>query len=101
LIGPAKAARCLAVGAKANWTNKIGTTNWRTNPYTQGATSYAKTGHTVARTRLGGPIDQKLWFAGEALSLSAHSQLHGAWLSGQSAAYGTLSSLGAAVRAPA
>ena len=65
-------------------------------------------GHQLRQNRahcgahaFGVPIDQKLWFAGEALSLSAHSQLHGAWLSGQSAAYGTLSSLGAAVRAPA
>jgi monoamine oxidase len=87
-------------GAKAAWTGKIATTKWRTNPYTRGATSYATTKHTAARTYLATPIEQKIWFAGEALSLAAHSQLHGAWQSGQSAGYGTLASLGVAVRAP-
>jgi len=85
-------------GAKAAWTGKIGTTKWRTNPYTKGATSYATAKHTAARIHLGVPVAQKIWFAGEALSLSAHSQLHGAWLSGQSAAYGVLSGLGVAAK---
>lgn len=88
-------------GAKAAWTGKIGTTKWRTNPYTRGATSYATARHTTARVRLATPVDKKIWFAGEALSIAAHSQLHGAWQSGQAAAYGALGSLGAAVRAPA
>jgi monoamine oxidase len=88
-------------GATAAWTGKIRITNWRSNQYTQGATSYAKTGHTAARTHLATPVDQKVWFAGEALSISAHSQIQGAWLSGETAAYGALAALGAAVKAPA
>jgi monoamine oxidase len=84
-------------GATAEWTGKIRTTGWRNNRYTKGATSYATVGQTQARTRLATPISRKIWFAGEALSVSAHSQIQGAWLSGESAAFGALSALGAAV----
>jgi monoamine oxidase len=88
-------------GAKAQWTKKMLTTKWRSNIYTRGACSFATVGNAGARTILGQPVQKKLWFAGEATSVSAHSQAHGAWVSGQTAAYGALSSLGAAVRSPA
>lgn len=88
-------------GAKAQWTGKMLATTWRDNPYTLGATSFATVGNVSARTALAAPLKHRVWFAGEALSISDHSQAHGAWLSGQSAAYGALSSLGAAVRSAA
>ncbi|HTJ64921.1 MAG TPA: FAD-dependent oxidoreductase [Alphaproteobacteria bacterium] len=88
-------------GAKAQWTKKMLATKWRTNIYTRGACSYATAGNVGARTQLAQPVQKKLWFAGEATNLSAHSQAHGAWLCGQAAAYGALAALGAAVRSPA
>jgi len=47
------------------------------------------------------PLARKLWFAGEALSISDRTQAHGAWLSGEGAALSALAALGAAVRPPA
>jgi len=84
-------------GAIAEWTGNVRTTGWLNNPYTRGCTSFATVGNASARTRLAKPISRKIWFAGEALSITDHSQIQGAWLSGQTAAYGALSSLGVAV----
>lgn len=83
-------------GAMAAWTGQFRKTNWRKNPFTRGATSFATVGNVPARTQLAQPLKSRLWFAGEALSISDHSQIQGAWLSGEAAAYGALAALGIA-----
>jgi hypothetical protein len=62
-------------------------------PYTQGAVSWASAGNYPARITLTQPVQNKLWFAGEALSMSTHSQTVGAFITGQAAAFGVLSEL--------
>ena len=53
-----------------------------------GSYSAARVGKVAARATQAQPIDSRLYFAGEAISTEAHSSLHGASLTGQSAAMG-------------
>lgn len=59
---------------------------WGSDPLTLGSYSAAKVGKVSARATLAEPIDDRLFFAGEAISTNAHSSLHGAFLTGQQAA---------------
>lgn len=59
---------------------------WGTDPWTMGSYSAAKVGKAGARATLAQPIEDRLYFAGEAVSTYAHSSLHGAYLTGQQAA---------------
>ena len=59
---------------------------WGSDPLTMGSYSAAKVGKVAARATLAEPIDNRLFFAGEAVSTNAHSSLHGAYLTGQQAA---------------
>lgn len=59
---------------------------WGTDPWTMGSYSAARIGKVAARATLAQPIDDRLYFAGEAVSTYAHSSLHGAYLTGQNAA---------------
>lgn len=59
---------------------------WGTDPWTMGSYSAAKVGKVGARATLAQSIDDRLYFAGEAVSTYAHSSLHGAYLTGQNAA---------------
>jgi monoamine oxidase len=59
---------------------------WGTDPLTMGSYSAARVGKVAARTTLAQPIDDRLYFAGEAITTTAHSSLHGAYLTGQAAA---------------
>jgi monoamine oxidase len=59
---------------------------WGSDPLTMGSYSAAKVGKVGARATLAEPLDNWLYFAGEAISMEAHSSLHGAFLTGQSAA---------------
>jgi monoamine oxidase len=69
-------------GVGQAWDGRVWASSWRTNPYTRGGLSSALPGRVAARERLRMPIEQQLWFAGEALSTSSHDLLHGAWASG-------------------
>ena len=82
-------------GITAAWTGNILTSNWATNPYTQGCLTYATVGSAGARTTLALPIKNKLFFAGEAVSVHGHSQVNGAWETGTDAGYGALFAIGA------
>jgi monoamine oxidase len=84
-------------GATNAWTGQAAASGWRANQYTRGAASYATVGNTGARAALATPIADRLWFAGEAVASIAPGQMHGAWLSGATAARGALSSLGVAL----
>ena len=58
-------------------------TAWGGDPWTRGSYSFARPGQSQMRTVLGNSIDERLYFAGEAASETAHSTVHGALLSGQ------------------
>ena len=59
---------------------------WGTDPLTMGSYSAARVGKVGARATLAEPLDDRLYFAGEAISTTSHSSLHGAYLTGQAAA---------------
>ena len=61
---------------------------WGSDPLTMGSYSAAKVGKVAARATLAEPLDNRLYFAGEAISTTSHSSLHGAYLTGQCAATG-------------
>jgi monoamine oxidase len=53
--------------------------NWTTMPFVRGAYSYAKVGIGDARKIAAASVDDKLFFAGEAMNLNGHHQtVHGA-----------------------
>ncbi|HKH98586.1 MAG TPA: NAD(P)/FAD-dependent oxidoreductase [Candidatus Sulfotelmatobacter sp.] len=61
--------------------------DWHSDPYCRGAYSYALAGNQEAARRLAAPVQNTLFFAGEATDFSGHNgTLHGAIASGQRAA---------------
>lgn len=69
-------------------------TRWGQDPWTLGAYSYAKPGMAEMRAKLAEPIDDRLYFAGEATAPAANAQMiHGAYQSGQTAAAALIESL--------
>ena len=71
------------------------TTAWHTEPWSLGAYSYAVPGGSPARQILSEPIDQMIYFAGEAISINHYGTCHGAYLSGLRAAKDCVKSLAA------
>lgn len=62
-------------------------TRWHDDPFARGAYTYPATSHTDADVRaLAKPVDQRLYFAGEATDSAAYSYVHGAYASGIRAA---------------
>ncbi|WP_210497000.1 flavin monoamine oxidase family protein [Microvirga antarctica] len=59
---------------------------WRTDPYARGSYSHALPGHADSRAVLAAPVDDRLFFAGEACSLRDFSTAHGALQTGLAAA---------------
>ena len=67
--------------------------DWDSDPFSQGAYSYVKVGGEGCQGRLGSPIGNTLFFAGEATDISGHNgTVHGAIASGQRAAQEILKS---------
>jgi len=75
-------------GITGMWNGEIRASSWRTNPYTCGAMSSAAPGKAASRALLSRPIGNRLWFAGEAVSVRSHSLVHGAWATGAVAGAG-------------
>lgn len=73
--------------------------DWRTDPHFRGAYSYVPVGATAARKKLSLPVEQTLYFAGEATSAGYGGTVHGAIASGIRAAEQILGIEGAARRA--
>jgi monoamine oxidase len=73
----------------------IAASAWARDPYARGSYSHAKPGQADARQLLAAPVDQRLFFAGEACSSEDFSTAHGAYRSGVSAAEQAISALGA------
>ena len=77
----------------------IAHSSWSNDPWARGAYSYAKPGWADARATLAEPLDDRLFFAGEATSTSDAASCHGAYLSGLDAAEALLARLGQAAQA--
>lgn len=61
--------------------------DWQTDPFARGAYSYVKAGGDSAQAGLAAPLEQTLFFAGEATDVSGyHGTVHGAIASGHRAA---------------
>jgi monoamine oxidase len=75
----------------------LAATAWQRDPWARGSYSYALPGHADDRAVLAAPVDDRLFFAGEATSPNFFSTAHGAWLSGIAAADAALRSLKATV----
>src|SRR5262249_33161314 len=67
---------------------------WRQDEFARGSYSYALPGHANDRAKLGAPVDDRLFFAGEACSLNFFSTTHGAYESGRDAAAAVLTTIG-------
>jgi monoamine oxidase len=68
-------------------------TAWASDPWAQGSYSHALPGHAGDRARLAAPVDNRLFFAGEACSADNFSTVHGAWLTGRDAAHKAIAAL--------
>jgi monoamine oxidase len=64
----------------------IAETAWARDPWSSGSYSHALPGHAGARAVLAAPVEERLFFAGEATHPSFYSTAHGAWESGVRAA---------------
>jgi monoamine oxidase len=71
----------------------IAETHWAADPFAGGSYSHALPGHAGARAVLAAPVDQRLFFAGEACSPNFFSTAHGAWQTGQVAARAAIEAL--------
>ena len=65
---------------------------WGADPFSRGSYSYALPGKADCRAELAAPVDNRLFFAGEACSRSDYSTAHGAYLSGVAAADAVIAS---------
>jgi monoamine oxidase len=59
---------------------------WHSDPFARGSYSYALPGHADDRAKLAEPVDDRLFFAGEACSAGDFSTAHGAFATGNKAA---------------
>jgi monoamine oxidase len=71
----------------------LAATAWQHDPWSRGSYSYALPGHADDRAILAAPVDDRVFFAGEATSPNDFSTAHGAYTSGLAAAEATLASL--------
>ncbi len=69
-------------------------TAWHGDPWVKGSYSAALPGQHHQRLELAKPIDDRLFFAGEATSREFHATAHGAYITGQAAARAVAVSLG-------
>jgi len=68
-------------------------TAWGRDPLALGSYSHALPGHGGARAVLAAPVDNRVFFAGEACSAHAFSTAHGAYETGLAAAHQALAAL--------
>jgi monoamine oxidase len=69
-------------------------TAWHGDPWTRGSYSAALPGQGYRRAELARPIDDRLFFAGEAASVDSQATAHGAYLTGIAAVAAVARSLG-------
>jgi monoamine oxidase len=71
----------------------LAASSWRADEFARGSYSYARPGHADDRAVLAAPVDNRIFFAGEATSPNFFSTVHGAFESGLRAADEALGSL--------
>jgi monoamine oxidase len=71
----------------------LAASSWRADPFARGSYSYATPGHADDRAVLAAPVDDRIFFAGEATSLNFFSTVHGAFETGLRAAEEALASV--------
>jgi monoamine oxidase len=59
---------------------------WGADPFARGSYSYAQPGMAGCRAKLASPVNDRLFFAGEACSPTDFSTAHGGWFTGVAAA---------------
>lgn len=64
----------------------LAATAWASDPFAHGSYSHALPGHAGARARLAAPVDERIFFAGEATHPHFFSTVHGAYETGVRAA---------------
>ncbi|HVU43085.1 MAG TPA: FAD-dependent oxidoreductase, partial [Xanthobacteraceae bacterium] len=69
---------------------------WGIDQYALGAYSFARPGYADRRAVLAKPVDDRLFFAGEACSLHDFSTAHGGYLTGTAAAESVIATRGKA-----
>ena len=69
---------------------------WGVDQYALGAYSFARPGYADRRAVLAAPVDDRLFFAGEACSLHDFSTAHGGYLTGTAAAESVIATRGKA-----
>jgi monoamine oxidase len=69
-------------------------TSWSTDRLIGGSYSYALPGRAGARAALSTPLEERVFFAGEACSQTAYGTLHGAYMSGRATALRVAETLG-------
>ncbi|MFN8829208.1 MAG: flavin monoamine oxidase family protein [Labrys sp. (in: a-proteobacteria)] len=72
---------------------RVAVTHWGLEPTILGAFSAAVPGGAARRLDLARPLGDRLYFAGEATSVTAFGTVHGAWLEGERAAAAVLARL--------
>ncbi|THD74387.1 MAG: FAD-dependent oxidoreductase [Phenylobacterium sp.] len=72
----------------------VAETHWASDPWALGSYSHALPGHAGDRAILAAPVENRLFFAGEATHPNFYSTCHGAWMSGLRAADEALAALG-------
>lgn len=87
-----------AVDVKADWTGKLKTSTWSSDPLSCGAYTYTKpcVGTQARKDLREGVVAKRLVFAGEAVreSKEQFATAHGAWLSGEDAARRLIQEIG-------
>jgi monoamine oxidase len=68
-------------------------TRWQADEWSLGSYSHASPGGAAGRTQLATPINNQIFFAGEALSVNSAQMLHGAYATGLTAAGQVLAAL--------
>jgi monoamine oxidase len=84
--------RLLGSGMRARLT-PLAATRWGVDPCAGGSYSHALPGRAGDRAILSQPVEDRIFFAGEACSPNWFSTAHGAWLTGQQAADAVLERL--------
>jgi monoamine oxidase len=74
----------------------VAASGWAGDPWSRGAYTYAVPGGADGRAVLARPIDDRLFFAGEACSPDSYSTAHGAYLTGVAAAAAVAEAIGRA-----
>jgi monoamine oxidase len=75
----------------------IEATSWALDPYAGGSYSHALPGFSAERARLAAPVENRLFFAGEACSAHEFSTAHGAFQTGLAAAEQAIAAVAATI----